>query len=150
MARQPEKIIVDNETYIVGLMDPKTALRILTRLTKLLGEPLVAFLSNVDPADPKKSILDSQISPDVIANALRGLVGRLDEDMVIETAEQLCTVVLYKGKPVQFDTHFMGRIGHMVKVIGKVLKVQYSDFFGVFPALAVSKDSQDSTQDLSI
>lgn len=149
MAKSAEKIIIDNEAYVVGIMPPTQALRILTRLTKLCGESLVQFIATIDTKDPKKSLLDANISPQVLSDALRGLIGRLDEELVVSLFQELCDVVLYKGQKVNFETHFMGRLGHMFKVSFKVLRVQFADFFGALPGLGAYAASKDTSQDLS-
>ena len=127
--RETVKKTIDNQEYEFGQFPATGSLKILTRLAKIVGDPLGMFATAFG-SDPKKNFLDQNISGDVINKAVKILVSNLDENEVIDIVKALMSQVLCEGKPiVNFDVHFQGRLGHLFKVIKACIEVQYSDFF---------------------
>lgn len=130
MSRKLENVLIDGETYQIGQWPVDKSLEMLTWLTKTLGESFAALANgNIE------ELMDREISA-VIGPALKSLIPRLHENEVKERARDIVDGILCGGKKVVYDVHFMGRIGLLFKVMGEVLKVQYSDFFD---ALTVTK-----------
>ena len=69
-----------------------------------------------------------------IGKAFEALSERIDEDIVLDTIDELLSDVSYvSGDQYQnlagsFELHFQGNIFHLFKVVKKVLEVNYSDF----------------------
>lgn len=142
MARELVQRKVDGSLYEFEQFGATHSLKILTKLTKLIGEPLtLAFTAMLDgekklgaeveaPAT-KKSILDRKINGKMLGEAVKALVDKLDEDEVLSLVQQLCAQsLLCDGKKIIFDSHYEGRLGHLFKVLGAALEVQYGDFLG--------------------
>lgn len=125
-----KKVEIDGRTYEFYHMSPRTSVKILTRLLKLIGHPMGAAMS---AAKGKKSILDVELKTDLLEKIVTGLFDNLEEDMVLDTIETLMGPVMCEGKQVgkAFDTHFQGEIGHLMKVTWEALKANYDDFFDV-------------------
>lgn len=121
-------VTVDDKRYSVTQFSATKGTKILTRLTMLLGEPLSVFMADQE-ADAQK----------VLPVAISALCARLDEDVVVNTLKELMDGVRDENGPIQFDTHFAGRFGHMFKLLPKILEVQYGDFLGVLFVAAGSK-----------
>lgn len=91
----------------------------MTRLTKIIGEPIGFMFAN-------EGVDVDQMLP----MAIRALSEKLDEDMVLDTVKQLLEGVRDKDGEIEFDHDFSGKMGLLFKLLGKVLEVQYGDFFG--------------------
>jgi hypothetical protein len=130
--RETLKKDIDGEKFEFLMMPPKVALRILTRLIKIAGEPLGIALAFVTTGEG----LDKEVDPSVVGKSARALIERLDEDEVMNTVIQLCDYALMNGKKITFDVDFTGRMGLMFKVIAGVLEANYADFFGDVGGLA--------------
>jgi hypothetical protein len=115
-----KSVTVDSETYEVTQFGASKGMKMLTRLTKILGEPM-GMLFAEDNAEVDKAL----------PLALKALSDRLDEEMVLDTVKQLLTGIRNHDGEIQFETHFAGRLGHMFKLLSKVLEVQFGDFLGV-------------------
>lgn len=138
---------IGSEKYQCGTWDVDTATETLTRLVKLLGEPIVMVLMGVVENKQAKggggglsALMDTDIDDiktEAIAKAFQGLAMRLHEDEVKGILKLCCgDQLLCNGKPVVYNEHFMGRIGHLLKVSMHVLRHQYQDFLGGNPGLA--------------
>ena len=132
---------IDGVKYQCGTWDIDTATDTLTRLVKLLGEPLVMVLMGAVDSQKSKGgsgsisgLLNTDIEDiktEAIASAFKGLSMRLNEDEVKQLLRQCCgQQLLANGKQVVYDEHFMGRIGLLLKCTMQVLRHQYRDFLG--------------------
>jgi len=132
---------IDGELYEVTQFPATQALRHLTTLTRLLGEPLTEAAGVVGEIDDLGGFLDMDVSDAVgavipfLSKAVKALVAKLDEAEVETLVKSLLehTHSTLEGKAVVvgrvFDTYFAGRLGHLFKVLGFVLEVNYRDFF---------------------
>jgi len=145
MSRDLVKKVIDGETYGFQQFGAKQALKVLTRLTKIVGEPM-ALAFTAAKGEGKLSTRD--IDPDILASAVRALMERLDEDNVVDLVETLtASHLLCNGKQIVFDVHYEGKLGHLFKVLMAALEVQYGNFFGEFLAKQGIKN-QDMPQAL--
>ena len=133
--RKTTETQIDNHKYSIGHWHVDKQVEMMAKLFKLLGEPLAMFLmGGVEPKAGVASILDKQIDPSIIGKAVAGLASRINEEEVKVLFRQIVTdQVLCDGKQFDYNTHFMGRIGHLMRVTMAVLKHQYSDFLGESP-----------------
>ena len=122
----PKELIektIDGETYQIGQATTSKQLVLLTRLNRLILEPLGSLAGSAEKfTDLENMQLD-------IKAATAALAKNLDEKIVLATVKELLEVVIYNGQVVGFDVHFQGRLGHMFKVVYAVLEAQYADFF---------------------
>lgn len=136
---------IDGHKYEVGHWDIDKQLGVMTRLIKLLGEPLARTLmgavseankseKNAGKKVGMKDLLDMDLSKH-LNEAVSALIMRLNEDEVKQLLRDVTTDLLCDNKPVVYDTHFMGRIGHLLKVAVFCIRHQYSDFLDVLPGL---------------
>lgn len=124
--------LIDGENYTITTLPPTMALKLLTRLVKLIGEPMSMLYG-----DSEAKVAS------VLPKAVNALAMRLNEDEVLGLTQELLKGVLYRGQNIQFELHFQGRLGHLFKVLGATLEVQYGDFLGVM--LAAGGSPQAST-----
>lgn len=141
MAKQPVKATIDGLVFEFFPLPPRTAIKIMARLTKLIGEPIGALgdaaFSGAKGAEKGKilaQILSANLD-DGLAKAMRSLSDRLDEDEVYQTIELMIEGVQGKmpgdqgTRPLNVDVDFEGEIGLLFKVIGKYLEVNFKSFF---------------------
>lgn len=127
MARETIIKTIDEHKYEFYQFGAIQAVKVLTRLLKIIGEPIGMAITGV--GKKSKSILDQEIDKDALGKAIRALTERLDDNEVLSLINALMEQVLCDGKRIIFDTHFKGRIGHMFKVVKEAIEAQYSDFF---------------------
>ncbi len=114
-------------------------LKLLTRLSKIVGKPLGMFASR----------LDEKATPDLIGNAIEAMLAQVDEEIVVKLVDDILssTQIIENStyRPINFNIDFAGSYGHLFKVIKEILSFQYSDFFGeLADASAILR--QDSTK----
>lgn len=150
--------IVDGRTYAFEQLNTTTALKVLAKLTKIIGEPLMIGLGSLPKKEQprpltaagvpaplpepvkKKSLGDfdlTELKTDVLGRAVAALTDRLDETEVVALVRQLTSEkVLCDNAPVVFDSHFRGQTAHLFKVLMAALEAQYGDFLGAVTAKA--------------
>lgn len=109
---------VDSEIYRVHLLSPTKALQLSVKLTKLVGEPL-ANMAGASEGNMQQ----------LLPLAVRALVARLDEGEVVALVRTMVDTCKHNNKPINFEADFQGRLGHLVKLVAKVMEVQFGDFF---------------------
>lgn len=134
---------VDGALYEFEQMNTTTALKTLTTLTKLIGEPVMMTLGSVMKdlkPGAKFKLLDvdfNTLNADALAKAVKILIENMDDSRVVDLVKRLTSEkVLCDHKPIVFDTHFSGKLGHLFKVLGAALEAQYGSFLD---ALTVGK-----------
>jgi hypothetical protein len=133
MSRELGESTIDGKKYQASHWPVDKATKMLAKLIKILGEPLAMVIMGASENKPEGgSVLDvsmNDVNMDAIGTAIKGLASRLDEDEVVKIFRDcLESGVLCEGKKFDYNTHFMGRIGHMMRVMIFVLKHQYQDF----------------------
>jgi hypothetical protein len=134
--RTGETFKVGGHEYQVNMWHPDKAIRNLTWLTKMCGEGLLGLLMQTNSV---KDLMDSDVDTQLLYPALKALLSNLNERNMVEKVNEILDAdsMLCDGKPIKYETHFMGRTGHLLAVLAQIIKVQYSDFFDVLPANVV-------------
>jgi hypothetical protein len=128
MGRELIRKSVDGQDYEFQQFGADKALRLLTRLMKIIGEPMAI---GVGALQGPGSLLDKNVDGGVLGKAVRALSEKLDEDSVITLVKEFVGegACVCNGAKVIFNTHYEARLGHMFKVLKAALEVQYGDFF---------------------
>ena len=148
MAREKNEITIDGHSYLFHQFGAKQSLKNLTKLMKIIGEPLAAALTSFKPV-PGKKMLDGELNIEAMAKAVGILMSKMDDPDVLDLIEDLCgnDHVLVDGKKIVFDTYYSQNLGLMLKVLRAALEVQYGNFFAeLFESLPIQKAA--TTQDL--
>ena len=127
--------LIDGQKYECGFWPLEKQLEIMTKLIRLFGEPFANFIMG---GAEKKSVTDmmaKEIDGNTFGKAVGVLASRLNEDEVKYLLRSCTEGVLCNSKPIVYDIHFMGRVGHLLKVAMFCIRHQYSDFLGVVPGL---------------
>lgn len=136
MARETVEKDIDGEVYTFYQMDPMTSVVILTKILRIIATPVGKATEQI-----AKSGIDNIVDADVeeivgkmnIGSIIGSLCDRLDENEVRQIIIAMLEQVHHKGKGEVskcFNTHFKGRISHLLKVVGAAMEVEYADFFG--------------------
>lgn len=136
--RKTTEVTIDNAKYTIGHWHIDKQTDTLVKLIKLLGEPLVYMMVGAKkPQDAVQSFIDREIDVDGIGKAVAALTLRLGEaDVKALLRDMVTDQVLCDGKQFDYNTHFMGRLGHLMKVAVAVVRHQYADFLDVLPVLS--------------
>ncbi len=153
MAKPPVSRTIDGVEFEFYPMSPKLSLRVLTRLTKVLGEPFALvgdLISGLKPEKPDaaatggelgasggglRSLFDAKLPPEAFAKVARAFVTKLDEAEVVQTVEEVLGSVHGKmpgaagTRRLMLETDFAGEAGLMLKVFAAALEVNFSSFF---------------------
>lgn len=124
--------------YVIHVMTPTISIKLLTKIMKLLGEPFAEMAGAARSAKGKDEA--KQKAAAMLPAAVKALCNRMDEDEVVALIKQLMKTAHINNQPVQFERHFQGRLGHLMKVIWIVLEVQYEDFLTALTDLMSSTD----------
>lgn len=130
--QRTKEIALDGKRYDTTQYSATFGLKLLTRLSKVIGKPL-AILTTTDQ--------DSEVGADLISRAVEALTKEIDEDSVLTLVLDILhtTTIVANGnerRPIEFNTDFAGCYGHLFRLIKEVLSFQYSDFFGELAAVA--------------
>jgi hypothetical protein len=136
MSQQVERRTIDDRVYDFYQVSPKIALKVLTRVTKLLGEPLGVLGGQLagSKKDGIAALLDQDTS-ELLPKAMNMFIARLDENEVQQMIDWLLQPVHVqtpddKGtRQIMFERDFQGKIGHLMKVVLAALEVNFADFF---------------------
>jgi hypothetical protein len=124
---------VDDITYETEKWGAEMSLSVLLKIAKITGKPIGLVLGSVIQGGG----LSTEISGDMLSDAVEALVSNMDEEVCIGVIKQLSSgeKILCKSKPVKFDSHYQGRLGHLFKVVKASVGVQYGDFFAELLAI---------------
>jgi len=127
MIESKEKII-EGAKYYVSQFPARRALKLQTRLVKLLAPSLFATLGSAKSMD----ILDVDLSDLSIGKAVEMLVNRLDENDLENLVLELLCMTRREGKeitPQHFDMVYAGNFNELFKALFFVLEVNFASFF---------------------
>jgi len=122
---------IDGQTYEIWHLPTEQAIKMLTKLTKIVGEPVGKAVSGLKSSSG--SILDADVDYDFIGAAIGILTNKLDEDEVLGIVKTILKYVNKKTEKGGFIEanldDFQGRIMHLLNVVRASLEHNFSDFF---------------------
>lgn len=146
---------IDKETYEIWHLPAELAITTLTKLTRIIGEPMGKAMGGLESSSG--SLMDANVNFNIIGHAIGLLASRLDENEVMLIIKTMLKYVHKKesnGKLRECDLEldFQGRIMHLFKVVQASLEFNYSDFFAgiksrlkeVFPAISNPNSAESS------
>jgi len=132
VARQLVEKFVDDEKYQISQFGTTESLKVLTRLSKILGPSFSVAIAG-------SKIEDAKAQTEILGKAVGELTSRLDEEEVINLIKKLVDCCLKgEGSKINFELDFQGRLGHLFKLVKAVLEVQYGNFFQEIGSIADS------------
>lgn len=115
---------IDENIYTITQIPARRALKILTRLVKLLGPALAELVlanqkenENADSCIPKAvALLASSLDENDFENLVMSLLEGIRKDGM-------------ELKPAIFDMEFAGKFNTLLKLLKEILQFNYGDFF---------------------
>lgn len=126
--RKTQNKDIDGHDWLVTQFPAGEGIKLLTTLTRLIGPTIAGLAGDVKkPSDLANMKLDSK----VLQIAVEQLASKLDEDNTLDLVKRLLAGTRKDGEEVvpTFDVAFQGEYLTLFKVLGFVLKVNYSSFF---------------------
>lgn len=109
---------IDGTEYTIYQMNPSQSIRILVKLLKLAGGSLASIQGK-----------DGLNEDDIATLVLGGLMNNIDEESALSIIKALAShCYVDTNRALNFETHFQGRLGHLMKLCKECLLVQYRDF----------------------
>jgi len=117
---EQKKKVIGTTTYLVTQMDAVSALKVQTKLIKILGVGALEFIGNKNKPDTSK-----------LASMVPTLLANFDDELV----NQLVLSLFDKGvftevnglpKVVDFATHFSGKFAEMWEVVAFILEANFA------------------------
>lgn len=118
---------IDNHEYSIGHWPVDKANENLAFLVKTFGHGFVAALES------DQNVLDVDLGSAIIKDIVGSLFDKLTPKQYADKMKDWTLGILCDGKPIEYNTHFTGRIMHLHKVIFFVLRHQYADFLDAIP-----------------
>jgi len=132
MENEKQKYVtIGDSEYMIMVLPPTRAIKLLTKLAKIIGEPMSTLTAG-------KQGEDGQVSGvDMLPKAVSLLMQNLDEQASINLIKEMMTCVTVDNKSVNFEKQFHGKLGELMKVCKEVLEVNYADFLQEISELMV-------------
>lgn len=146
--RELAKTEIDGITYQTVQFEVKKSLRVITKVARKLGKPMVELLTKMG-GKKLSDFLEEDVGK--MGPALAGVLQDLGDDEVYDLSKDICSDVIatQSGTTVggqlieqKFDMHFKGPGGLMrlIKVCKWALEVNYGDFFSAVTELSGNSD----------
>lgn len=142
MATELIKRTIGGDEYEFEQFGAKQSLRVLMRLSKLVGKPLMLSMGAIKKDGEKK------FNEAALAEAAKALFDGMDENGTLELIEMLTAEkVLCNGKTIKFDTHYAPpNLNKLFEVLLTALDVQYGNFLEeLIGSLDLPKKPETST-----
>ncbi len=139
MATELIKKEVDGLEYQFEQFGAKQSLKILMKLSKMVGRPFIASIGSYQGKGQPLNVT-------ALTEAASLLFQSLDETETISLIELLTAEKCWcAGVKIKFDTHYEGKLTHLFKVLNAALEVQYGNFFEELAAFLNSKSDKADT-----
>jgi hypothetical protein len=123
---------IDGKEYVITQIAPSASIKILIRISKILGKPIGGAIGAMQfKPEKKNSILNDTIDTKLLGEAVSRIFENLNEDETIDTIKLVLSGVYFSGQALNMEhPNFHGNILHLIKVYTKAMEVNFSDFFG--------------------
>jgi len=116
------------QTYIVTTFPAFKGLTYLQKILKIVGPSVAQVFSAADLE--KGELSEISIEDEALASAISSLTENLDKDNTAQLVQSMIKDSVTKGgQPVVFDQEFSGNFSPLVKLLGVIIKENYSSFF---------------------
>jgi len=133
MSVEQKKTVIDGVTYSVTQLDAVSALKIQTKLVKVLGGGIYGILENIDKV---KSIEDaSKLTGDILKAVIPAIANNFDDDTATQLVLSLFERNVFYDRVIEgqtvptvleFETYFIGKPQLMWKLALFILQVNFS------------------------
>ena len=131
--RESGTVELDGKVYIIGDWPVDKSLKVLVWLTKTFGESIAGIFMTEEGFETLDSFQEDGESSEktklAIAEFVTKLLKNLDEDQYVRYCKVIVEGVQCEAKDINFNFHFLGKVGTLHTLMFHVLKQQYRDFF---------------------
>ena len=131
--RDTNKLELDGKVYIIGDWPVDKSLKVLVWLTKTFGESIAGIFMTEEGFETLDNLQSeekvSEGTKAAIADFVTKVLSNLDEDAYVKYCKLIVDGVKVDGKELNFNLHFVGKIGTLHTLLFHVLQQQYRDFF---------------------
>jgi len=115
--------------YRVTTFPAFKGLSYLQKLLKIVGPAIGEIFSKASAEGG--AVSDLVLEEEALSFAIRELTTNLDKENVAQLVQDMIKdAVLKNGQPVNFNQEFSGNYGNLMKLVGVIVKENYSSFFG--------------------
>jgi hypothetical protein len=116
--------------YDIHRFSPTPALKLSTRLAKFIGPAIAKAVEDFQKANKEgKKMTKADLN---LSGIIMTILPNLEEDFVTNTMKDLISCVSINGTELKnsaaFESHFKGKLGHMLPLVGAIVEYQFSDF----------------------
>jgi hypothetical protein len=125
--QQAKQIKIKDTQYEIYPFAPRSAIKILPKLTKYILAPLSELLDNLNVNDIGKK----EISGDALSGALDKMASRLDENHIMDFVLELLSQSTQAGKQIDndsFDIVFNGKLDHLFPLLKEIVMFNFGSF----------------------
>jgi hypothetical protein len=145
MTSEPTKFEINGRTYTIGSWGVDKALETMVWLTKTFGEGFLSLLMAGEGVEDAKKLLDGTEVDDegeirnktekelkedkaLIMEFAGKIREQLDAKEYVKYSKIIIEGIRCGGAPINFNTHFMGKMAELHQVMLQCLRHQYGDF----------------------
>ena len=123
------EVTIGDDIFTVTTFPAFKGLTYLQKLLKIVGPAVGELFAKA--ATEGSGFQDISVEDEALSYAIRELTTNLDKENVAQLVQDMIKDGVTKaGQPVQFNQEFSGNYGSLLKLIGTIVKENYSSFFG--------------------
>jgi len=141
MAIKTETREINGNLWRIQAFPGRKALRVQSRLSRLLGPALGALVSTAG----EEGVMNKDISSIPFDKIASLLVDKLDEETVEDTVLLLLSETSINDDPVDgsvFDRHFAANFGELAQGLSAVLEVNFGNFFAALTSSLATEQKE--------
>ena len=124
--RKDKTVTIDKHKFLITMLDPESALKVLIWLVKSVGGSLSKSLGAFDSIE---KVLDGDFGMGNLGDALSNLFEKMDEKETIEKIEILLNCVSNDGSDLNLQSPmFYGETFLILKVVKESMEVNFKSF----------------------
>jgi len=134
MKAEPTKVEINGRNYLIGDWDVDKSLETMVWIVKTFGEGFLALFMSEDGFESVEGIVNGNVESDeekkLIKDFASKILDKIDPKEYTKYAKIICAGVRCDAKEINFQFHFVRRMGELHTLMFHILKHQYGDFLG--------------------
>lgn len=129
--KEAKKVTIDEHEYTFGHWPVDKASEIWAWILETFGPGFKAVYEQIKDtqAEAFQNMNELEMGVVFLDTVLANIQSKMNPKDYSAKLKEICgSDILCDGKPISYNTHFMGRIFHLHRVAAEVLKFQYQDF----------------------
>ena len=131
--REPTTLRLGDNVYIIGDWSVDKSLKTLVWLTKNFGEGIMGLFMEKETlkkpeGETKEDTSEGSHEEEAFRDFFKSVIEKLDPDEYTKYARIIVEGTKCNAKDINFNFHFIGKMGELHKLMFAILRHQYSDF----------------------